>query len=211
MSTLRFLRLPGELRHLYLASESLKSTTIRFNSTSSLPRVAQPSLWQSLVPKFLRSDNRQTQRDTDRAGNREWNPATSFILLGILVGSQAIHLINVKKDMVNFSRKTDTKIALLREVIRRVQAGEEVDVEKLLGTGDPNSEEEWKQVMKEIEGDDHIWAEKKWKVKRKEQAQAASEPARVTASPSASRESGSSATDLDATATATTKPGVRFY
>ena len=32
---------------------------------------------------------------------------------------------------------------LLREVIKRVQAGEDVDVRKELGTGDPVKEKEW--------------------------------------------------------------------
>lgn len=34
-------------------------------------------------------------------------------------------------------------MALLHEVIKRVQAGEEVDVRKELGTGDPVREKEW--------------------------------------------------------------------
>ncbi len=45
--------------------------------------------------------------------------------------------------MTLYSRKADQKIELLREVIQRVQNGENFDVEKLLGTGDPKMEEEW--------------------------------------------------------------------
>lgn len=52
-------------------------------------------------------------------------------------------MIALKTNFANFSRRTDTKIALLREVIERVQRGEEVDVEGLLGSGDLETEREW--------------------------------------------------------------------
>jgi hypothetical protein len=71
------------------------------------------------------------------------NPASGVIVLGMLTGNAAIHIIRIKREMKLYSRKTDQKIELLREVIQRVQNGENVDVEKLLGTGDPNMEEEW--------------------------------------------------------------------
>ena len=43
-----------------------------------------------------------------------------------------------------FNRKAEIKIALLKEVIEKIQRGEEVDVEKALGTGDDVQEQEWK-------------------------------------------------------------------
>lgn len=52
-------------------------------------------------------------------------------------------MIAMKNDFANFNRKTDSKIALLREAIERVRKGEEVDVERLLGSGDPEEEQEW--------------------------------------------------------------------
>lgn len=52
-------------------------------------------------------------------------------------------MIAVKNDFANFNRKTDSKIALLKEAIERVRNGEEVDVERLLGSGDPEEEQEW--------------------------------------------------------------------
>ena len=52
-------------------------------------------------------------------------------------------MIALKKNFANFNRKTDSKIALLREAIERVRNGEEVDVERLLGSGDPEEEQEW--------------------------------------------------------------------
>ena len=58
--------------------------------------------------------------------------------------------------MLNFSRKTDAKLALLREVVHKVKNGEDVDVKKALGTGDPQQEAEWEEVMKELESTDTL-------------------------------------------------------
>lgn len=63
--------------------------------------------------------------------------------------------------MLAFSRKTDAKLELLREVVQRVKDGEEVDVKRLLGTGDAESEREWEEVMKELESTDMLWEGKK--------------------------------------------------
>lgn len=52
-------------------------------------------------------------------------------------------MIGLKNDFANFNRKTDSKIALLKEIIERVQKGEEVDVEGRLRSGDPEEEREW--------------------------------------------------------------------
>lgn len=56
-------------------------------------------------------------------------------------------MIALKRDMLNYTRKTEAKIALLREVIGKVQAGEEVDVERILGTGNADREQEWQDGM----------------------------------------------------------------
>lgn len=61
----------------------------------------------------------------------------------MLIGSNVIQMIALRHDYINFSRKADAKIGLLKEVIGRVQRGEEVDVEGLLGTGDKEKEGEW--------------------------------------------------------------------
>lgn len=44
-------------------------------------------------------------------------------------------MIALKNSHAAFSRRADAKIGLLREVIGRIQKGEEVDVEGLLGGG----------------------------------------------------------------------------
>ena len=54
-----------------------------------------------------------------------------------------MNLISLKNEFAAFSRKTDAKIGLLKEVIERVKRGEQVDVKGLLGTGDAEKEAEW--------------------------------------------------------------------
>ncbi len=52
-------------------------------------------------------------------------------------------MIALKNEYTGYLRSTDAKIRLLREVIGKVQRGEEVDVKKLLGTGEERVEREW--------------------------------------------------------------------
>ncbi|QKX53018.1 uncharacterized protein TRUGW13939_00089 [Talaromyces rugulosus] len=134
------------------------------STTESLPRIAQTSLWTSMVPKFLR--NRGSQSTTEQkqsATSAEWNPATFYIIIFILIGSQAIQMLVLRKDVENFGRQADAKIRLLNEVIQRVKNGEEVDVEKLLGTGNESKEREWEEVLREIEEEDSLWRQKSGK------------------------------------------------
>ena len=53
-------------------------------------------------------------------------------------------MIVLKNEYLIFSRKADTKIRLLKDVLDRLQRGENVDVEKALGTGDEEQEQEWR-------------------------------------------------------------------
>ena len=72
--------------------------------------------------------------------------------------------------MLNFSRKTDAKLALLRDVVEKVKNGKEVDVKRALGTGDPEAEKEWEEVVKELESTDMLLeGKKKREAKRAEQ------------------------------------------
>lgn len=53
-------------------------------------------------------------------------------------------MLTLRNEDSTFNRKADQKIALLKEVLEKVQQrGEDVDVEKVLGTGDPEQEQEW--------------------------------------------------------------------
>lgn len=63
----------------------------------------------------------------------------------LLIGSNAMQMIALQSEFTTFSRRADAKIGLLKEVIGRVQKGEDVDVKGLLGTGDPEQEKEWEQ------------------------------------------------------------------
>lgn len=113
------------------------------SSTQNLPRVAQPSVWQSIVPKAFRSP-RNSQLPAKPQRGKEWNPATFFICIFLLIGSNAIQMLTLKNEYSTFSRKADSKIKLLKDVFDRVQRGENVDVEKVLGTGDEEQEQEWR-------------------------------------------------------------------
>lgn len=54
-------------------------------------------------------------------------------------------MIALKNEFAAFSRRADAKLGLLREIIGRIQNGEDVDVEGLLGTGDEKREKEWEE------------------------------------------------------------------
>ncbi|KAI4285370.1 MAG: hypothetical protein L6R38_000726 [Xanthoria sp. 2 TBL-2021] len=68
-----------------------------------------------------------------------------------------MQLLALRNDSTTYTRRADAKIGLLKEVIGRVQKGEDVDVKGLLGTGNPEKEKEWEQVIKEIEEEDRLW------------------------------------------------------
>ena len=84
-------------------------------------------------------------------------------------------MIALRNEMLNFSRKTDAKLALLREVIGKVKNGEEVDVRRALGTGDPKAEEEWEEVIKELESTDMLLEGRKKRAAKKAEKAAARE------------------------------------
>ncbi|KAL4817779.1 hypothetical protein BDW67DRAFT_159116 [Aspergillus spinulosporus] len=148
-----------------------------------LPKIAQPSLWTSLIPKSFRNRSPSTS-PASSPKTKEWNPASFYIIIFILIGSQAIRMIALKNEYNSYLRSTDAKIRLLTEVIGKIQRGEGVDVEKMLGTGDARVEREWDEVLKEIEREDSLWhqkqkraAEDKAKAEAPAQEQATKDPA----------------------------------
>ncbi|KAF7677418.1 hypothetical protein GT037_004277 [Alternaria burnsii] len=120
----------------------------------SIPRIIQPSFWASMVPKPLKTRSEQPRR-------KEWNPATPYIILGLLVGSQAIQILWLKQERTHNLRRAEAKIGVLREVIERVQRGEDVSVEAALGTGDAADEREWAEVLKDIQNEEALFQSKK--------------------------------------------------
>ena len=90
-----------------------------------------------MVPRPLR------ERASSDVPRREWNPATPYIVLALLVGSQAIQILWLKQERALETRRAEGRIQELREVVQRVQRGECVDVESLLGVSQETMEEEW--------------------------------------------------------------------
>lgn len=93
-----------------------------------------------MIPTFMRKG-----RSRKAGASKEWNPATFYIVMFTLIGSQAIRMLTLKNNYAAYRRTTDAKIELLKEVIERVKNGEKVDVERLLGTGDEAKEKEWEE------------------------------------------------------------------
>lgn len=61
----------------------------------------------------------------------------------LFIGSNAIQMIAIKNDFGNFSRKADTRIEKLQDIIERIGRGEKVNVQKSLGTGKKYMEQRW--------------------------------------------------------------------
>ncbi|RFU25863.1 hypothetical protein B7463_g10479, partial [Scytalidium lignicola] len=91
-------------------------------------------------------------------------------------------MIALRQDFANFSRRADAKIGLLKEVIEKIQNGEDVDVEGLLGTGDREREKEWEEVLQEIEREDQEWEDAKRRKPRHGDNSANPEAPQVTSS-----------------------------
>ena len=162
---------------------------------SWVPRVLRKSTWDLVIPKFLRN-RKSTSTSTP---TKQRNPATYFIWIYLLIGSQAIRIIGVQSEFKTFTRRAEIRLEKLREVLRALQAGEEVDVEKELGTGVESEEVEWEAAMREIEEEEDRWVKAKRKMveseeRRKREVQdreKEEERVRLDASPVARREEGS--------------------
>ncbi|KAK4555005.1 hypothetical protein LTR86_007771 [Recurvomyces mirabilis] len=173
---------------------------LRFDEVreSRLPRVATPSFWSSLIPKAFRrspalvvagEEGQEVPAVAPPKARRKWNPYTTFIILAVLIGSNAIQMISLRNEMTAYSRHTDAKLALLREVVQKVRGGEmdDAEVRRALGTGDPAAEKEWEDVVKEIEDTDVLWEAHKRKEAKKaaklEERRVKEEQERKSASP----------------------------
>ncbi|KAI0858941.1 hypothetical protein F4860DRAFT_516387 [Xylaria cubensis] len=137
----------------------------RIRRQSSAPTVVQASFWKSLIPKPLRPSPKPTvdwgTPAKKKPKSKEWNPATFFIVIFLFIGSMSIQMIALKRDYATFTRRAEVRIELLREVVQKLQRGEDVDVEKALGTGDAEKELQWEEVLREIERDDILKNTKK--------------------------------------------------
>ncbi|KAG5437068.1 hypothetical protein PCANB_001189 [Pneumocystis canis] len=84
-----------------------------------------------------------------------------FIVLFTILGSQAIHVLSIKQEFNEFETQIDAKISLLRDIIDRIQKGENVHISKELGTGIKEKEKEWSDVMQQIIEEDDRWQQSK--------------------------------------------------
>ncbi|KAF2856552.1 hypothetical protein T440DRAFT_2804 [Plenodomus tracheiphilus IPT5] len=142
----------------------------------SVPTILRPSFWSSMVPKPLKTPtNTTTTTSTHPPATRPWNPATPYIILSLLVGSQAIQVLWLKQERAASLRKAEAKIGILKEVIERVQRGEKVDVEGVLGVGDVENEKAWAEVLKEVKDEEALFQSRH---KRKALRQAAESEAK---------------------------------
>lgn len=153
MDRLAIRRIAALPRSTAARSTILQTPRNHARAISMQPRVAETSFWKSLIPKPLRSENKAddgragSPAKTKKAKSKDWNPATFYIVIFLLIGSMSIQMISLRKNFDAFMRRSDVRIGLLREVIERVQNGEKVDVEKVLGTGDREREAEWEEGM----------------------------------------------------------------
>ncbi|WQF75668.1 hypothetical protein CDEST_00682 [Colletotrichum destructivum] len=151
--------------------------------SSSLPTVAQLDFWKSLIPKPFRPEEKLRDdpmiKRVKPKRKKEWNPATFYIVIFLLIGSMSINMLSTKQAFEAFSRQADVRISVLREVVEKLQRGEAVDVEKALGTGDPQKELEWEEMLKEIERED-LSRQKKQEKARQAEAAAKSKAESIT-------------------------------
>ena len=116
----------------------LTGATARHSSTQPAPAtIVDRGFWRSLIPKPLRKENRS------KVKSKHWNPATFFIVIFLLIGSMSIQMIALRNSFGRYMRQSEVKIATLREVVERIQKGEKFDVEKALGTGEKDKEDDW--------------------------------------------------------------------
>ncbi|OAA76400.1 hypothetical protein LEL_06084 [Akanthomyces lecanii RCEF 1005] len=155
-------------------------TTCPRRYSSAYPTVTDSGFWKSLIPKPLRRENRARKKSK----SREWNPATYFIVMFLFVGSMSIQMIALRNQTSRYMRQASVRLQLLREVVERIQNGEDVDVEKMLGTGEPQKEADWEEVLQAIEKEEAMK-----KSTSKDAAKPKSEPAPPTTEAAATPQS----------------------
>lgn len=51
----------------------------------------------------------------------------------------------LETHLEDFRRSSDAKLKVLKDLVERLRKGEDIDVKKLLGTGDEEKEREWEE------------------------------------------------------------------
>ncbi|KAI5297296.1 hypothetical protein KEM55_004899 [Ascosphaera atra] len=201
-------------RHPFRRTTRAYSQTLNIYPTFTarslhLPRILDPGTYRPLIPKAFRKD---ANAGADGAENGEgntydsWidrafaNPATFYILIFSLIGSQAIHMLYLRKETENFYRLSDARIRVLQDVIGKLQRGEDVDVKRMLGTGEERQEKEWQD---EIEEEEEMW---RWKKAKEVQASKASRKASAATEESQQKNDGNGDDKPSGTVQTTRKP-----
>ena len=156
---------PQQCRHQHITREVSKFSLV--------PRILRKSTWDMVIPKFLRkapAPFASSSSGSSAQKRKARNPATYFIWIYLLIGSQAIRIISVQSEFTAYTRRADLRLEKLREVLKKLQAGEEVDVEGTLGTGVESEEKEWEEAMREIEEEEDKWVRSRRKMREKEEA-----------------------------------------
>lgn len=196
------------LRALFpsLTPRTLGQSRHASSQNSLLPKLAQTSIWHSIVPRSLR--DRWSQ--TDKFGKKKpINPASYFIWIYLLIGSQSIRIMGIQTEFDTYMRKADLKLKKLREVVEKLQKGEAVDVEKALGTGDEVQEQEWEDALRELVEEDRVWQNNKKRAREESERLAQEEQDANPVNPSIHKDQ---AATIDITPSATTpRPSPGFY
>ncbi|RMZ89953.1 hypothetical protein DV736_g2815, partial [Chaetothyriales sp. CBS 134916] len=150
------------------------SIRTQYSAAQEAARTHQrPSVWHSIIPRSLREGIARRKPAEDR----QPNSASYFIWIFLFIGSQAVRILGLKNEHKAYMRKADLKLAQLQEVVEKLHRGEEVDVEKALGTGDEAQELEWEEAMRELASEERRWQQSREKA-REEQARQENEQAR---------------------------------
>ena len=70
--------------------------------------------------------------------------------MALFIGSSSIQKVSIQRSFEEKSRLVDTRIDQLKEVVRKIQNGEQVDVEAALGTGNEQDEKDWEEGEREF-------------------------------------------------------------
>ncbi|CAN8096500.1 unnamed protein product [Discula destructiva] len=176
------------------AARSVLRTPPTARSLSTVPRIAETSFWKSLIPKPWRRENRPAPDAAVPKKSwlaKDWNPATFYMIIFLLIGSMSIQMIWLRKTFDAHTRRSDVRIGLLREVVEKLQNGEQVDVEKVLGSGDPDKEAIWDEVLKDIEKDAAVRNQKKQEKSKTPEASPSSSTAKTVSTPEPAADSAS--------------------
>src|SRR5580700_5600830 len=98
MLTRQLLLAPPALRSSLLMRPALHIRPLPYvQYSSSLQSVIQPSFWASLIPKPLRRMSSPSNK-VKEPKSKEWNPATFFIVIFLLIGSMSIQMIALRNS-----------------------------------------------------------------------------------------------------------------